>query len=340
MDITTKLLFWRFPREVANPQRWLIETPKDFKSFVTNNDGLHDCYTSVYPTNYLIDKIFFDNDYGNVLEDTKLIYKWCLDKNYQAIPIVSGRKGYHLYFITKPKIYGKDAKLLLTKTTYSIIKSVFGPFKQELYVTTRGKEVQIFRTKEKVISVDPAPCGDIRRISRIPNTLRPPENMAYCTYLPPGDAFLEMTEEDVIDHMKSTHTYDYNIDFNKAPLLTDFDYQFDEDTDFSKWSPISKRGSIIQTDNPNAFLKGLLRPCLYRHLATIHPNHAVRVASTVDLLKAGYTPTEILSLYATLGWEDFEEKYCYEQIESCKGYKQYSCTKLRKLGVPRACCVE
>lgn len=330
---TTKLLFGIYPREVGL-FRQLIYSPKEMERYLFENNGLHDCYTSIYPTNYLIDKIFFDfDDNGSeVLEDAKRVYRWCLERKYQVIPIVSGRKGLHEYIILKPRIYGKDAKLLLTKATYSIIKSVFGPFKQELHVTPRGKEVQVFRNKDRIIAVDPAPCGDIRRISRIPNTLRPPENNNYCTYLPP-DEFLNMTENDVAEFMKRPHTYDYKIDFRKAPLLTDFPYEFDEEMDFSKWSPISKRGEVIVTDNPSLFLKGLLRPCLFRHLNSQHPSHPVRVASTVDLFQAGYSSTEILSLYEKLGWSDFEFQYCLEQIESCKKYKPYSNTKLRSLGI-------
>ena len=172
MDKTTLKLFGRTPREIATPKRWVVNNLKDFKFFVKNNNGFYDCYTSVYPSNYLISEIFFDNDYGNVLEDTKRMYSWFLDNRYQCIPVVSGKKGYHLHFITKPKIYGKDAKLLLTKSTFSIIKQIFGSFKQE----TKG-ESRILRTKNGIIAPDPAVCGDIRRLCRIPNTLRPPENL-------------------------------------------------------------------------------------------------------------------------------------------------------------------
>ncbi len=312
---------------------------KELQNFINYNNGLHDCYSSIYPSNYLIDKIFFDNDYGNVLEDTKKMYSWCIDNDLQVIPIVSGKKGYHLYIITKPKIYGKNAKLLLAKAGYSIIKSVFGSFKQEMIYNKEGKEVQVLRNEQGLIAPDPMIISDIRRISRVPNTFRPPENLNFCTYLPP-DKFLDMTEFDIIEHMKKRHTYNYSINYRKAPLLTDFEYDFDEEPQFDRWSPIATKKSIL-TANPSRFLKGLLRPCLYRHMITIHPNHTVRVAATIDMLNHGYSPSEILSVYETLGWEDFEAELCLEQIKSCKQYtKPYSCTKLRKLGIPRVCCIE
>ena len=338
MDQTTLILFGRFPRECANPSRFAVNTVKEFDKFVSYNNGVADCFTSVYPSNYLIDKIFFDFDYGpQVLEDTKAVYRWILNEGYSAIPIVSGRKGYHIYMITKPKIYGPQAKLFLTRAAYHVIKEVFGSFKQELYTFPTGKQVQVLRVEDRLIAPDPMVCGDIRRITRIPNTLRPPENYNYCTYLPP-DEFLDMDETDIAQHMKKTHNYNYEIAYRGAPLLTDFEYDFYEEPDFDRWSPIST--GAITTSNPNLFLKELLRPCLYRHITNIHPSHEVRVAATVDLYEAGYDSSQILSIYETLGWEDFDARESLKQIKSCKKYKSYSCSKLRTLGVPRICCVE
>lgn len=339
MDKTTKILFGRLPRDVATPKRWMVHTEKDLKNFVVNNNGIEDCFTSVYPANYLIDKIFNDFDWGKfVLDDAKKYYKWCLDNDYQAIPIVSGKKGYHIYFITHPKLYAKKTKLLLTKATFSIMKEVFGNFKQETtYI--EGKEVRILRTEERVIAPDPAVIGDTRRLTRIPNTLRPPENLNYCTYLPPRD-FLDMTEEDVVKHMKRTHSYDYEIKFRKAPYLDDFEYDFEEEPDYRSWNPLGLGEKQIIVGNPSSFLKRQLRPCLYKRIIGIHPNHMTRVASTVDLLIQGFTTEEILSVFSTLGWEDFSEQTCFEQIESCKKYQRpFSCSKLRSYGLVTTCCV-
>ena len=173
---------------------------------------------------------------------------------------------------------------------------------------------------------------------RVPNSLRPPENINYCTYLPP-ETFLEMTTQDCSEHMKSTHHYDYKIDFNKAPLLTDFEYEFD-DVDFQKWETIKGTNTVsIGTSNPNLFLKNLLRPCLYRHITSTHPGHEARAAVAIDLLHAGYNPEEIADMFSMLGWEDFERNLTISQIKSCRKYEPYSCSKLRSLSLPKICCV-
>ena len=97
--------------------------------------------------------------------------------------------------------------------------------------------------------------------------------------------------------------------------------------------------------NPNLLLELILRPCLYKNIICVHPDNDVRVATTYDLILAGYSHSSILSIYSTLGWEDFEDEYCLAQIKHSekdikeKKYERYSCTKLRELKIPEVCCV-
>jgi DNA primase large subunit len=152
-----------------------------------------------------------------------------------------------------------------------------------------------------------------------------------------------MTEMDIVKHMKSTHTYDYQIRYNQAPLLSDFEYDFEE-VEYEKWEHMSK-ASVIATSSPNLFLEQLLRPCIYNRINNIHPSHPARLAATLDLLAADYSPDEICDLFSVLGWQDFETVETMKQIMSCvkgvkeKGYKPYSCRKLREMGMPQiGCC--
>ena len=337
IDRQTLNLFGNMPREVGNPQRWKIDNINQLSRFIQDNNGLNDCFISIYPSNVLIDKIFFDNDYGPfVLKDSQKLVEWMNERDYEVIPLISGKKGFHIYMKTRPKIYGPKAKLTLTKSTYSIIESVFGNFKIEaIYIG--NKQQRILRTQKRIISPDPRVIGDISRLGRIPNTLRPPENINYCTYVSVED-FLSMDESDVAKYMKKPHKY---IPQNKEfvyPILDDFEYEFPE-VEHRDWTPFMS-GSDIPS-NPCILLEGLLRPCLYHNITKIHPSHDVRAAATIDLLQAGYTPTAILHIYSTLGWEDFDEEYCLGQILSFTGYNgYYSCRKLKNLGIPTVCCVK
>jgi len=346
MDELTKQLFPNFPREIAFPWRKPVYSLKQFRSEVINNNGRCNVYTSLYGSNFLINKLFYDNDYGAQLKDSKKMFKWWVDKNgYQCIPVASGNNcRIHLYLIMKPQIHKEQSKIRLLRAHYSIIKSVFGDFKQIMYDSPSGKVVPAFRTKKGIIAPDPQICGDVRRITRVPNTLRPPYNVNYCTYLPPDD-FLTMSEEDIILHLKSPHTYDTVIDYRNAPELTDFEYEFDVIPDYSSWTPFESNKTMV-FGNPNTYLKDLLRPCLYRHISTIHPTDNIRFAVTLDLAALDLTPDEITSLYSTLGWEDFDSSITLKKVTGiCKSYstnryKPWSCKKLVSYGIPRRCCIE
>ena len=313
MDNLTKQLFTNMPREIAFPWRKPMKSMTDFKREINIHNGIDNVYVSIYGANYIVNKIFFDNDYGNQLNDAKMIFEWCTNKGYQVVPIASGREcRTHLYVIVKPELHGAESKIRLLRAHYSIIKSVFGDFKREMTYLPSGKEVSVFRNKDRIISPDPQVCGDVRRIARVPNTLRPPENLNYCTYLPP-DEFLDMTDNDVMTHMKSPYTYDYKIDYRSAPNLTDFKYEFDVEPDVGCWTPVASSGTF-KMHKPSKYLKRLLRPYVYNHICTIHPADNIRFVATLDLLSIGLEPEEIISGYSGLGWEDFDERTTTKKV--------------------------
>lgn len=320
LDTTTQMLFSPFDREVANPKRWRIHSVEEFIRFVENNSGRSDCFSSIYPADGTIDKIYFDiDDPKGVVgcrDEAERLYSWLVMKGYNVIPVLSGKKGFNLYLLLKPKNY-ENSKELLTRATCSILCEAFG------YDTETGEI--------KTENVDTHPIGDIRRISRIPNTLRPPSNMTWCTYLPADWA--KITTAELVSLMKSPITYDYDLD-GAFPTLEDFP---DPPAEIIKWKLVENT-EPARPIKDNIFLKPLLRPCLYRHMVSDHPGHAVRVASTVDLLQF-FEPRKIFEMYRVLGWTDWDPDETLKQIESCRNLRPYGCKKLKQLGIPEACCV-
>lgn len=325
-DDTTKFLFCRMPRDVGFPQRVVVNSIKDLEYQVQKNKD-QNIYVSIYPTNLIIDKIFLDFDYGNPLEEAQRVASyWELSGN-SYIPVASGRDDrIHLYLLLKPKIYGPEAKLLLLKATYNILTAVYGPI-CDSYAVIDGRNKRVFLADGKIISPDPAVVGDIRRISRLPNSRR--AFGTYCTYLPP-DKFLTMTKSELLQHIKTPHTYTYET--RHLPLLTDFNFEFDSIP--QPKTPISENSSSPQ-------LKELLRPCLYRHITNQHPTNDIRVICTIDLLYLGFSPEKICELYSTLGWEDFNPIVTLEKIQYAKKkqYTPYACSTLRRMNIPNACCI-
>lgn len=321
IDRLTLMLFGEFPREVGNPKRRNIYNVYQFEKFIVENNGIRDCFVSIYPKSGVVDKIFFDLDGKDSLRYAKKLFGYLQGNGYSTVIIASGKKGYHIHLLLKPSSYF-NAKEILTKVTHSILFSAFG------------------KDKKAWAHIDPHIIGDVRRLCRIPNTLRPPENRNWCVPLP-SDRFLDMDEVEVANYIKKPHFSDY-VPNGTRPKLTDFPME-EEDDDFiyEAFKTESKSYSPEFLKRHNEFLANILRPCLYNRIITEHPSHAVRVATTVDLLKvANLTVDQIVEIYSKLGWEDWDERITRQQIESCKKLKPYGCKKLRQLGIPtKGCCI-
>jgi len=347
LDKTTEALFFPFIREVANPIRKPIRKKEQFIAFVENNNGIKDCYCDVYefPFRGVIDKLYFDvdgvnNGFEEALPYAKKFYKFLVEKeNLPVIPVASGKKGFNFHVLLMPDKY-ENAKDLLYRVQYSLIIKVFGDVTPVLVTDKNGKEHPTMRNKDGLIFLDPKVIGDVRRFCRIPGTLRPPENVNYCTYLPPKD-FLDMDAEDIAIHMKKHHTYEYDFTGREFKRLKDF-YIFEDLEKRLGNLPNERNANTTRftiPSKPNKFLKNVLRPCLYRHITSVNPDNDARVAATIDLLNF-FSEEEIFQIYSKLGWQDFDPEKTRYYIKKCKNYRPYSCKKLRQLGLPRQCCVE
>jgi len=331
LDRTTLTLFGEMPREVGQ-QRSYIDTTDKLTKYVMKNSGTSDCFVSTTTLDGLITEIFTDIDsplgIEGAIEDFKKLYKWLIDHAYNAIAVATGKKGFHIHVRLKPKRYidAQEARRKLKNATMWMLAQAFGYDEKTKIVNTRV--------------VDPKMIGDIRRICRIPNTLRPPENNSWCVYLPQYLEDLDVT--DITRLMKAPQEWDGDLwEDSRLPALEDFhtapeglrvicDNGRDEIEDIPD-TGFALRGNIM--------LKNLLRPCLYRRMIRDNPPHEVRVAATADLLQF-FSPSDILNMYKTLNWIDFDADYTAYQIASIKGLTPYSCTRLRQLGIPKTCCVE
>jgi len=328
LDRTTCRLFGDMPREVSLG-RLKVNTVDDLANYVSTNNGVTDCYVSTTTLDGLVTEIYYDIDSPN-LEDAFLetcwVYEWLLRKGCCVVPVITAGKGFNLHKILRPKRYedGQESKRLIKNATLWVLSQVFG-----------------YDEKTRIIYTDcfdPQVIGNLRRVCRIPNTLRPPKNLAWCTYLPPD--FHKMKLIDIIALTKEPQHFDYDFNGEDLPSLEDFP----EAPEGVKVVHPETRRRNEEIDDSGIDLKGhavlqnLLRPCLYRHMMRDNPPHDVRVASTIDLLDF-FSPREILSMYKELRWIDFETSSTVDYIESCKGYIPYSCSKLRDMGIPRTCCV-
>jgi len=302
LDPLTCQLFGKFPREVGI--RSNIYSLTAFETYLLQNEGSKDCYSSVYPITGEIDKIFYDFDgHANALEDSKRVYKWLIAEGHSVIVIASGKKGIHVYVLLKSIPTSKE---LLTQATWGILKAVFG----KDYMKT---------------TADPHCIGDIRRISRIPNTRRPPENKSWCTPLPPE--FVNFKWADVVQWTRSPH------EFSAAhtPTQTILDLPQVKLDDVRSFTPVLNL-STVKSSTVSDFLKSYLRPCLYNGITVANPLHASRVSATADLLQS-FSPEQIVDFYEPLNWLDWSRSTTLFQVKTCQHLKPYSCGRLRSMGL-------
>lgn len=312
LDSTTLFLFGSFPREVGI--RETIYNTDQFIRYLEMNNGFTDCYTSVYPLNGMVDKIYTDWDGTRAVGDVKKQGEWLYAEEIPFVPVLTGKKGFHLYARCKPHKIGEGSSFLLRGATLGIARQALGTLE---------------------CTLDTHPVGNVRQICRVPNTLRPPENLNWCTYLPSPE-FLDMSEEDFAYFMKSPHSFEYDLS-GKLLKLEDFPSVngdiCDNNTSIEDLTDALK---YVHNANGNEFLKRTLRPCLYEHIIRKEPYHAVRVAVTVDLLE--FFPKEaIMNVFKSLNWLDFDSEVTSKQIDSCKRLRPYSCNKIRSLGLPSTC---
>lgn len=351
MDSTTLFLFSPFEREVADPIRQPIKGVKQFKNFVDTHDGIYDCYCDLYsfPFNGIIDKIYFDFDgieggMKDALPYAQQFYRFLVGmKKLSVIPVASGKKGFNLYVILKAKRY-MNAKELLRQVAYTLIVECFGKVTQLNYVDKQGKEhPTLAKVKEvdgkdevgEIIYLDPKVIADTRRFCRIPNTLRPPENCAYCTYLNPR-RFAKMTIQDVFKSIRKQNHYSHNLktsitldNIEILPNLDDFLVKIGKNEDCEK-------NKTFDRNLDTTHLELALRPCLFKHMLSPEPRHNVRVAASADLIGAGFSTDEILDMYQKLNWIDWEEDLTRYQIEHCRPI-HFSKRKLKEMGVCYNC---
>jgi hypothetical protein len=159
-----------FPRSMGHPRQDIFVYDKGERdAYVRKYIRMCDLYVSVYVFKHIeangypdrssavIDKIFFDFDGDNWLDDAKKVHKWCVEKDVLHRVHFSGRGGQAFVFVD-PEIENK--------------KESVGNFQRYL-TSTLGLDVD-----RKVI-------GDTSRIFRYPNTYNF-NARRYCIAFPPS----------------------------------------------------------------------------------------------------------------------------------------------------------
>jgi len=103
MSSPFSFLFDTFPREVGNPFRTVVFRPKEFEQFVMINNGKTDVFINIYDIKRTVDKLFYDFDEPFAFEYAAKFAKWLLYNNIAFVPLITPKKGYHIYVLLNPE---------------------------------------------------------------------------------------------------------------------------------------------------------------------------------------------------------------------------------------------
>ena len=218
-----------FPLEIGYPKRRLVWDENTFLNIINFFNGKTHVFRSVYSypllkenekleyeTHALVNKIFFDFDGENSLEDTIKFHDYLLKNNHLHTVLFSGMKGFHVYLYVPKTLYHNSNH----NSKREFIGSIQLHFADKLGI----------QTDEHII-------GNVAQMARIPNTIHP-KSKKMCTFLCEEDlslSFSEIKEKSTkITGMTvfGRKTFDETVTSNKKRYKTympEINFDFDAD---------------------------------------------------------------------------------------------------------------
>ncbi len=309
LDQQVLKLFYPYQRETSRGRK-LVSNVDEFTRYVEDVSGVDDVYVSTYPVTknvstgehdvISIDRVVFELDGKSSIHDSKLLYLWGLQNGFSPVAIASGRKGCHVHILSSPfdVVDADKAKALLTDISTHILYQALGKRK----------------SWDDYDSIDWTIFGNISSLIRVPNTLRPPSNNSYCSFLPQD--FINMSETEIFKYTKSPHVFDYSMSRSRSfldlPINTDVEVV--ETASLIEPRDMPHFNNLFHPDDVITFLSNLLSKKRLVQITQTNPLHNVRILTTIELIDLGLHPKEILYLFSQLHWHDWNERISFNFI--------------------------
>lgn len=290
------------------PRRITILSDKDLKYYIKNYNGKKNIYQSVYQyensisvDNAIVDKIFLDFDFNSdmqFLKDVRVIATYLYENDYSFYIRFSGN-GFHIFILLKENLQNP--------------KNAIKQYVNHLHKQTKTTS-------------DPAVIGDLRRVTRVLNTLNMKHKERYYCIPITYDELMNLTYEDIRSLAKhSRHFCDF---INGHRLL-----------DISEWDNIlfseRKNNSMQKISNINA-IDNSIPPCVQDMMKQSNLGNLGRVQVILFFRDLGYTKDEVEDiLFNFLSEEKFHHSVFEEhQIDYLfeKDYLFSNCYQLKENG--------
>lgn len=334
------------PRYAGQNQR-LVYSEEDMKRQMFLDSGIQNGFVGVYSHHNrvpLVDKAFFDADYGTKAETLKLgqkVFEWCYENGIkEPLSLWSGSRGTHSYPTFKPQFHDNPSKLLKL-FSYKLIDEM------GLYEKKWTKDANGEKDKIKVAQFDTRVIGDTRRLCRYPNTRRVEESglpsKSYCVVLDPA-RFVDMDVNEVIQLSTCPQPYSH-ICFKDTPTvkLTDFDCS---DVNLQEFRAMETNVCVGESEiflglsNKKKALYTLMgnfvKPCTREQIFRVNPPQFARYSATCEMRDCGLTPDQTFNLFSQLDWFDWNPDrtmYHIGHIYSHPDLKPVGKAKMREYGL-------
>lgn len=265
---------------LIKPRRFRILNQDDLDYFINIYNGKKDLYQAIYNyqdnidvKNVIVDKIYLDFDFNSnmkFLYDTRVVAQYLYDNDYLFYIRFSGN-GFHIFILLD------DAKLKNPKVAI--------------------KHYVDFLHKKTQTESDPAVVGDLRRVSRIPNTLnlKNKKQQFYCITLT-FDELMNKSYEDI--RLLASKPRDTTKDFINGHRFLNI----------SEWDSniFKEEKSKIHNIVTDTKINDEIPPCVQEMMKDSMLGNAGRVQLILFFRDLGYTEEEVEDiLYNFLSEEKF-----------------------------------
>lgn len=367
MDASQTALFGRFPRRVGTPNQHWVFSEAQFDLFLDTIEGVRNAYTTVNQMpidpsarglfRLNANSVFYDFDgnkdalprgedtpadeavalmrgssslakevIGDAVADARELAQRSAHDGVPVLGVFSGF-GVHVHQLYQPTAEGVQTKQASTARRYIDLLDL-----QTADTTVIDNGQRICRVPNVERTTTPGPRGEVRD-GRGTGLWTVPLDGADLRTLKVRDLLDLSTARRPVEHL--------NLQPEDRPemgVFTDYVDDLTAGSDgYGTPRPVEERETTDeQQDDARALLEELVRmPCMVERLDQPNPCHTVRVNGAVMLFNAGLTVSEVMGVFRSLNWTDWDHQTTKKHLTHIhrSGYSDQNCSTLREKGL-------
>lgn len=368
VDAAQRALFGKFPRSVGTPHQFHVLSEGEFDVYINAVNGAKNCYAAISRTQFngtiALDKVSIDLDTPQKDDGWPALPDLGEDEDPEEDKLIAQMRSDDALADEVLADVLDEAKQLIEKADREGVPclAVFTGLGMHIHLlyqeTTENVRQKCATTARKFIgdlnllTADPAPIGDHKRLMRVPNAQRiytPDEQDFMADTRPCGlyaipilpREFDGLEPRHLLDAARSPRSVEIP-DYDRPEMQVHDHYiqTFDGETEGEPRRQQDLDAPVVPDDESGKFLKFILKkylrmPCMYEGIIQPEPDHRIRQNCAVMLLNLGMSKQEICDLFSRIGWVDWKRKKTMNQLNQIQrnGYADRSCASIMKDGL-------